>query len=110
VKIYTRIGLCLTALLLVLIIAPACIDTVPCVADIADQEREIHNLINAERADRGLPSVKWSNRMYRLAEDQSSQMAQQDRLFHSSRYALEGGENVWYGEGHSWSPQEIVSS
>ncbi len=78
---------------------------------IAEQEREVNNLINEERAKRGLRPAVWSEQMHLLAKDQSDKMAQQRRLFHSNRYALEGGENAWGGEsGHHWTPRDIVNS
>lgn len=72
--------------------------------------REVHDLINIERERNNRPPVSWSNRMERLAQGHSDEMAEQDRMFHSNRYALEGGENVWSGTGHSWSASDVVQS
>lgn len=77
---------------------------------LAEQEKEVHNLINSERTKIGLTPVSWSQEMYALAKDQSNKMANEDRLFHSNRYALQGGENCWGGEGHNWTPKDIVDS
>lgn len=77
---------------------------------LAELEREVHDLINMERSRRGLAPAAWSERMHSLAKDQSDKMAQQDRIFHSNRYALEGGENAWTGSGHSWSAEDMVES
>lgn len=60
----------------------------------------VHRLINEERKRRGLPWVRWSPEMYRLAKDQANKMAKEGRLFHSPRFALRGGENVWGGKYH----------
>lgn len=50
--------------------------------------------------------------MYKLAKDQSNKMARVGRLFHSDRYALQGGENCWMGKGYSEKalPKAIVDS
>lgn len=61
---------------------------------------EVHHLINEERRKRGLPHVYWSKEMYRLAKDQSNKMAKAGFLFHSNRYALQGGENICGGKGY----------
>lgn len=47
--------------------------------------------------------------MYQLATSQSRKMAKVGRLFHSSHYALQGGENVCGGKGHL-SPKDFVRS
>lgn len=75
-------------------------------------EGAVHRLINEERKRRGLPWVRWSSNMYRLAKDQSNKMARVGRLFHSDRYALQGGENCWMGKGYSQRalPKAIVDS
>lgn len=72
----------------------------------------VHRLINEERRRRGLPWVRWSQKMYVLAKDQSNKMAKAGRLFHSNRYALKGGENCWMGKGYSERalPKAIVNS
>lgn len=72
--------------------------------------KEVHGLINAEREKHGLPGVKWSNKMQQYAQSQSAAMAKADRMYHSNRYALQGGENVWSGTGHSWSASDVVQS
>ena len=72
-------------------------------------EQVTHRLINQKRKQRGLPPVKWSGKMYRLAKDQSNKMARAGRLFHSNRYALQGGENICGGKGHH-SPRDFVTS
>ena len=69
----------------------------------------VHRLINEERKRRGLSWVRWSNEMYRLAKDQSNKMARAGRLFHSDRFALQGGENICGGKGHH-SPRDFVTS
>ena len=47
--------------------------------------------------------------MYRLAKGHSNKMAKAGRLFHSGRYALQGGENICGGKGHH-SPKDFVTS
>lgn len=47
--------------------------------------------------------------MYRLAKGHSNKMAKAGRLFHSGRYALQGGENICGGKGHH-SPKDFVAS
>jgi hypothetical protein len=72
-------------------------------------ELRTHRLINLERKKRRLPPVKWSSVMYQLAKSQSRKMAKAGRLFHSRRYALQGGENVSGGRGRL-SPKDFVRS
>lgn len=72
-------------------------------------ERAVHRLINEKRKRRGLPWVKWSGKMHRLAKDQSNKMARAGRLFHSDRFALQGGENICGGKGQH-SPRDFVTS
>lgn len=69
----------------------------------------VHRLINQERKRRGLPHVRWSHEMYRLAKDQSNKMAKAGRLFHSNRFAFQGGECICGGKGHH-SPRDFVRS
>lgn len=73
------------------------------------QNQITHRLINQERKKKGLPPVKWSPKMYRLAKDQSTKMAKAGRLFHSNRPALQGGENICGGKG-CFSPKDFVRS
>lgn len=47
--------------------------------------------------------------MYRLARDHSNKMTKAKRLFHSGRYALQGGENISGGKGNH-SPKDFVNS
>jgi len=47
--------------------------------------------------------------MYRLAKSHSNRMAKAGRLFHSGRYALQGGENICGGRGHH-TPKGFVTS
>jgi len=68
-----------------------------------------HRLINRERKKRRLSPVRWSPIMYRLAKSHSRKMAKANRLFHSRRYALQGGENVCGGKGRL-SPRSIFKS
>jgi len=69
----------------------------------------VHRLINEERKRRGLPWVRWSQEMYLLAKDQANKMAKAGRLFHSNRFALQGGECICGGKGHH-SPKDFVRS
>jgi len=75
-------------------------------------ETTVHRLINLERKRRGLPRVRWSGDMYKLAKSHSKRMARAGRLFHSNRPALKGGENCWEGKGYSERalPKAIVNS
>lgn len=60
-------------------------------------ELATHRLINRERRKRGVRQVHWDRRMYRLAKTHSRSMAKARFLFHSDRYALQGGENCYAG-------------
>jgi len=75
-------------------------------------ETTTHRLINSERKRRGLRRVQWSGGMYKLAKSHSKKMARAGRLFHSSRFALKGGENCWEEKGYSGKalPKAIVNS
>lgn len=66
-----------------------------------------HRLINRERRKRGIPPVRWSREMYRLAKDQAHYCARRGEMVHSGRCALQGGENLCGGEGH-YSPRSFV--
>ncbi len=72
----------------------------------------VHRLINEERRRKGLPWARWSQKLYLLAKDQANAMAREGHLFHSNRYALQGGENCWMGKGYSERalPKAIVGS
>lgn len=56
-----------------------------------------HRLINRERRRRRIAPVTWDYRLYKLARDHSQAMAHRGRLFHSTRPALQGGENCYMG-------------
>jgi len=73
------------------------------------QNQTVHRLINAERRRKGLHNVEWSREMYILAKDQADKMAKAGCLFHSNRFALEGGECCCGGKGYH-SPESIVRS
>jgi len=62
-------------------------------------ERRVHELINWERKQRGISQVKWDEKAYELAREHAHRMAKQRRLFHSNRFAFQGGECCWGGEG-----------
>jgi hypothetical protein len=69
------------------------------------RELETQRLINDERRRRHIPPVEWSSEMHRLARSHSESMAAAGHLFHSNRFALQGGENCFMG---SSSPHAIV--
>jgi hypothetical protein len=68
-----------------------------------------HRLINRERKRRRLSPVRWSPVMYHFAKSHSRKMAKAGRLFHTRRFALQGGENICGGKGHH-SPRDFVKS
>jgi hypothetical protein len=71
----------------------------------------VHRLINGERRKRGLPWVRWNQRLYLLAKDQSNYCAKVGRLVHSRQSKLQKGgargENLCGGKG-DMSPRAIV--
>ena len=69
------------------------------------KERQTQRLINKERKKRHIPPVKWDSSMHELARNHSEAMAKAGHLFHSNRFALQGGENCFMG---SSSPTAIV--
>ncbi len=68
-------------------------------------EKETQRLINAERKKRHIPPVEWDSYMHELSRNHSEAMAKARRLYHTDRYALQGGENCFMG---SSSPKAIV--
>jgi hypothetical protein len=60
-------------------------------------ELATHRLINVERKKRLLPLAYWDKHLYELAKAHSLKMADARSIFHSGRYALEGGENCYSG-------------
>ena len=58
-----------------------------------------NRLINAARTKRGIPPVKYSPKIYHFAKEHTHNMVKIGSLFHSHRYALQGGENCWMGKG-----------
>jgi len=72
----------------------------------------VHKLINEERKKRGIPPVKWNQRLYYLAKQQADYCAKVGRLVHSDRFAFNDGEalrgeNLCGGKGDI-TPRAIV--
>lgn len=57
-------------------------------------EYRAHQLINIERSKRKLSPVQWHWGSYKLAKTHARYMSKRRRIFHSDRFAFEGGENV----------------
>lgn len=70
---------------------------------------EVHHLVNKERTRRGLPRVRWSREMARLAQSQANYCARVGHMVHSNRCAFKGGENLVGGQG-SFTAKEVVKS
>ena len=66
----------------------------------------IHNLVNRERTKQGIPAVRWSSLMTRLAQSQANYCARIGYCKHSNRLAFAGGENLCGGRGNF--PAEII--
>lgn len=60
---------------------------------------QIHNLVNVERQKRGVLPVKWSESLAKMAQSQAEHCAEIGYLKHSSRYAFQGGENLFWSTG-----------
>lgn len=69
----------------------------------------VHRLINGERKKRGIPTVRWNQRLYCLAKQQADYCAKVGRLVHSNRFAFQGGENLCGGKG-DMTPRMIVNT
>ena len=69
----------------------------------------VHKVINEERRKRGVPPVRWNQRLYYLAKAQADYCARVGRLVHSSRFTFQGGENLCGGKG-DMSPRVIVNT
>lgn len=69
----------------------------------------LHRLINKERKKRKLPWAKWSPSLYHLAKTHTKRMAKVGHLFHSRRFALQGGECVSGGKGRL-KPNDFLKS
>lgn len=60
---------------------------------------QIHQLVNEERQKRRILPVKWSEQLARQAQSQVEYCAEVGDLVHSSRYAFQGGENLFWVPG-----------
>lgn len=69
----------------------------------------VHKLINEERKKRGIPPVRWNQKLYYLAKQQANYCAEVGRLVHSDRFAFDGGENLCGGKGNI-TPRSIVNT
>jgi len=71
---------------------------------------EVVELVNAIRRERGSSELEWDDQLYDYSVAHASDMASQERLFHTSMYESYA-ENAWGGEGwKSWTAQDIVDS
>ncbi len=71
--------------------------------------KAVHHLINKERRKRNIPYVKWSQEMYHLAKSQADYCRRVKHMVHSNRYALQGGENLFYCGGNT-TPKAVVDT
>lgn len=79
--------------------------------NIEELEKNVVELVNFIRNERGSTPVVWDNKLYAYSQKHSEDMASQQEMFHTPM-DRPYGENVWWGGGGSayWSATDIVES
>lgn len=78
---------------------------------ISEVESEALELVNVERANRGIPPLQWDESLHEIAREHSQAMADRGSMFHSS-VSAPYAENCWWSGGsiHNASAHDIVTS